>query len=52
IRVLSQQAAAVVKQEGGHNDLLEQVKADISPPYLGSWTPYWTPNPLSAEPLN
>uniref|UniRef100_A0A3B3RZ92 Adenylosuccinate lyase n=1 Tax=Paramormyrops kingsleyae TaxID=1676925 RepID=A0A3B3RZ92_9TELE len=28
IRVLSQQAAAVVKQEGGDNDLLARVKAD------------------------
>ncbi|XP_050958732.1 adenylosuccinate lyase isoform X1 [Labeo rohita] len=28
IHVLSQQAAAVVKQEGGHNDLLDRVKAD------------------------
>lgn len=28
IRVLSQQAAAVVKQEGGDNDLIERVRAD------------------------
>lgn len=28
IRVLSQQAAAVVKQEGGDNDLLERIRAD------------------------
>uniref|UniRef100_A0A8C9WH40 Adenylosuccinate lyase n=1 Tax=Scleropages formosus TaxID=113540 RepID=A0A8C9WH40_SCLFO len=28
IRVLSQQAAAVVKQDGGDNDLLDRVKAD------------------------
>uniref|UniRef100_A0A8C9DEU3 Adenylosuccinate lyase n=1 Tax=Prolemur simus TaxID=1328070 RepID=A0A8C9DEU3_PROSS len=28
IRVLSQQAAAVVKQEGGDNDLIERIKAD------------------------
>ena len=28
IRVLSQQAAAVVKQEGGDNDLLTRVQAD------------------------
>ncbi|XP_028979232.1 adenylosuccinate lyase-like [Esox lucius] len=28
IRVLSQQAAAVVKQEGGDNDLLSRVQAD------------------------
>lgn len=28
IRVLSQQAAAVVKQEGGDNDLLARVQAD------------------------
>uniref|UniRef100_A0A673MYP2 Adenylosuccinate lyase n=1 Tax=Sinocyclocheilus rhinocerous TaxID=307959 RepID=A0A673MYP2_9TELE len=33
IRVLSQQAAAVVKQEGGDNDLLARVQAD----------PYFTP---------
>ncbi|RXN37859.1 adenylosuccinate lyase [Labeo rohita] len=33
IRVLSQQAAAVVKQEGGDNDLIDRVKAD----------PYFTP---------
>ncbi|KAL4658109.1 adenylosuccinate lyase isoform X4 [Arapaima gigas] len=33
IRVLSQQAAAVVKQDGGDNDLLDRVKAD----------PYFTP---------
>lgn len=33
IRVLSQQAAAVVKQEGGDNDLLARVRAD----------PYFTP---------
>lgn len=28
IRVLSQQAAAVVKQEGGDNDLMDRVRAD------------------------
>ncbi|KAH0616865.1 hypothetical protein JD844_028294 [Phrynosoma platyrhinos] len=28
IRVLSQQAAAVVKQEGGDNDLIERIRAD------------------------
>lgn len=28
IRVLSQQAAAVVKQEGGDNDLIERIQAD------------------------
>uniref|UniRef100_A0A4W4E6W0 Adenylosuccinate lyase n=1 Tax=Electrophorus electricus TaxID=8005 RepID=A0A4W4E6W0_ELEEL len=33
IRVLSQQAAAVVKQDGGDNDLLDRVQAD----------PYFTP---------
>nr|XP_014342879.1 PREDICTED: adenylosuccinate lyase [Latimeria chalumnae] len=32
IRVLSQQAAAVVKQEGGDNDLIDRVRAD---PYFG-----------------
>ncbi|KAL0198263.1 hypothetical protein M9458_006803, partial [Cirrhinus mrigala] len=33
IRVLFQQAAAVVKQEGGDNDLLNRIKTD----------PYFTP---------
>ncbi|KAG7268483.1 hypothetical protein CRUP_037879 [Coryphaenoides rupestris] len=36
IRVLSQQAAAVVKQEGGDNDLLARVQAD---PYFSPILP-------------
>ena len=42
IRVLSQEAAAVVKQEGGDSDLIERIQAEAYvSPFTPSWTVYW-----------